>query len=163
MTTACVPIQFNNPFFTGIDRGVSESAKDLRTYEMDLLQDCSQSVLIGTKDSLFELQEVLEECSRPNWDGYGASPVDFESFFEADRFIQALPTSIPEPEVSVDPDGEISLEWHKEPMWVFSISIGARSEITYAGLFGLNKMNGREYFGDEIPKTIIDNLDRLFS
>ncbi len=163
MTVACIPIQSKSPFFAPLDRGVSEGALALRNFAQKMLEDCSQSVIINTTKSLHELYNLLDECSDANWDGYGALPINLDSFNEADRFIQALPTTIREPEVDVDPDGEISLEWHLEPRKVLSVSIGKRNEITYAGLFGPNKTYGREYFDDEIPKAILDNLDRLFS
>ena len=163
MTAACVPFQYNNPFFIPTDRGVSADAQALSSFFEEMLEDCSQSVLISANQSLHALYNLWEECSSENWDGYGAKPLDPYSFNEAERFIRALPTTVREPEVAVDPDGEISLEWHLEPRKVFSVSIGKRNEITYAGLYGTNKAYGREYFDDEIPKEIFDNLDRLFS
>ncbi len=163
MTTACIPLQYNNPFFIPTDRGASDDAQALNLFVEEMLEDCSQSVIISANESLQELYDVWEECVSENWDGYGAQPVDLNSFNEAERFIRALPTTVREPEIAVDPDGEISLEWYLEPRKVFSISIGKRNEITYAGLYGPNKTYGREYFDDEIPKAIFDNLDRLFS
>jgi hypothetical protein len=163
MTTACIPIQYNNPFFVPTDRGASDDAQALNSFFEKIIEDCSPSAIVGANESLQELYNLWEECSWENWDGYGAQPVDLNSFNEAERFIRALPTTVREPEVAVDPDGEISLEWHIEPRKVFSVSIGKRNEITYAGLYGLNKTYGREYFDDEIPKAIFDNLDRLFS
>ena len=163
MTTECISSQFFSPSFNLFDRGVSDDALALRKLKRFMLEDCSQSTIINAKKSLYDLYDLLFECTESNWDGYGALPVDLDSFNEASRFIQILPTTIQEPEVSVDPDGEISFEWYLTPKKVFSVSIGARNEITYAGLYGINKSYGREYFGDEIPKTILDNLDRLFS
>ena len=163
MTAACIPLQYNSPFFLPTDRGVSDDVQALNLFVEEMLEDCSQSVIISTNESLQELYYLWDECSSENWDGYGAQPVNPDSFIEAERFIRALPTTIREPEVAVDPDGEISLEWYFEPRKVFSVSIGKRNEITYAGLYGLNKTYGREYFDDEIPKAIFDNLDRLFS
>ncbi|KKM06901.1 hypothetical protein LCGC14_1739320 [marine sediment metagenome] len=163
MTAACIPLQYNSPFFVPTDRGVSDDAQALNLFVEKMLEDCSQSVIIGANESLQELYNLWEECVSENWDGYGAQPVDPNSFNEAERFIRALPTTVRKPEVAVDPDGEISLEWYLEARKVFSVSIGKRNEITYAGLYGLNKTYGREYFDDEIPKAIFDNLDRLFS
>jgi hypothetical protein len=163
MTAACIPLQYNSPFFLPTDRGVSEDVQALNLFVEEMFEDCSQSVIINANESLQELYNLLEECSTENWDGYGARPVDPDSFNEAERFIRALPTTVSEPEVAVDPDGEISLEWYFEPRKVFSVSIGKRNEIKYAGLYGLNKTYGREYFDDEIPKAIFDNIDRLFS
>ena len=163
MTAACIPYQYRNPFFVPTDRGVSEDARALSSFVERMLGDCSQSVIISSNESLERLYSLLEECATDNWDGYGAQSIDPNSFDEAERFIRALPTTISNPEIAVDPDGEISLEWYLEPRKVFSVSIGKRNEITYAGLYGPNKAYGREYFGDEIPKAIFDNLDRLFS
>jgi hypothetical protein len=162
MTAACVPLQYNSPFLIPTDRGVSDDAQALNLFFEELIEDCSPSVSIGSSESLQGLYNLWEECVAENWDGYGAQPIDRDSFREAERFIRALPTTVFEPEVDVDPDGEISLEWYLEPRKVFSVSIGRRNEITYAGLFGINKTYGREYFDDEIPKAVFDNLDRLF-
>ncbi|MEA3421122.1 MAG: hypothetical protein U9Q97_05535 [Acidobacteriota bacterium] len=163
MTATCIPLQYNNPFFLPTDRGVSDDVQALNLFVEEMFEDCSQSVIISANESMQELYNLLEECSTENWDGYGAQPIDPDSFNEAERFIRALPTTISKPEVAVDPDGEISLEWYFEPRKVFSVSIGKRNEIKYAGLYGLNKTYGREYFDNEIPKAIFDNLDRLFS
>jgi len=163
MTAACIPLQYNSPFFLPTDRGVSDGVQALNLFVEEMFEDCSQSVIINANESLQELYNLLEECSTENWDGYGAQPVNPDSFNEAERFIRALPTTVSEPKVAVDPDGEISLEWYFEPRKVFSVSIGKRNEIKYAGLYGLNKTYGREYFDDEIPKAIFDNIDRLFS
>jgi len=163
MTAACIPLQYSNPFFFPSDRGVSEDAHALNTFVEEMLKDCSQSVINSADESLLELFNLLEECISENWDGYGALPINLDSVEEAERFIRALPRTVPEPEVDVDPDGEISLEWYLEPRKVFSVSIGKRNEITYAGLYGINKTYGREYFDNEIPKAVFDNLDRLFS
>ncbi len=163
MTAICIPVQYNNPFFVPTDRGVSDDAQAYKMLVKRMLGDCSQSVVINSDESLQNLYNLWEECANENWDGYGARPIDLNSFNEAKRFIRALPTTVPDPEVAVDPDGEISLEWYFEPRKVFSVSIGKRNEITYAGLYGLNKTYGREYFDDEIPKEIFHNLERLFS
>lgn len=163
MTAACISLQYSNPFFFPSDRGVSDDARSLNSFVEKMLTDCSQSVINIAHESLQELSNLLEECATENWDGYGALPIDLNSFNEAERFVRALPRTVPEPEVAVDPDGEISLEWYLKPRKVFSVSIGKRNEITYAGLYGPNKTYGREYFDSEIPKAVFDNLDRLFS
>jgi hypothetical protein len=162
MNVACIPISFNNPSFLSTSTGVSEAAEKLNSMINRVLQDCSRSVTID-KDSLFqELDEVFEECSVDNWDGYDAKPINVKSQIEAIRFARNLPTTIPTPEIAADPDGEISFEWYEGPRRVLTVSIGSHNKATYAGLFGLNKVNGEESFYDEIPKAILDNLNRLF-
>ncbi len=109
------------------------------------------------------LGEVYEECSEDNWDGYGASAVGVDTYLESQRFLQLLPTTIPFPEITVEPDGEIAFEWFEGPRRVLSISVGSENILTYAGLFGINKTHGTDYFGDVLPATIVSNLQRLFA
>ena len=163
MSTACIPMNFRNPFFPPIDTGVSETAAILKKTVEEILGDCSRSVTLDDQSMMHALREAIEECSADNWDGYGAKAISLDSYRNARLFAMTLPTTVPLPEVSVDPDGEVSFEWFREPKMVFSLSIGAHNEINYAGLFGHNKVNGKEHFYDEIPKAIFDNLDRLLS
>ena len=163
MSTACIPMNFRNPFFPPIDTGVSETAAILKKTVEEILGDCSRSVTLDDQSMIRALSKTWEECSVDNWDGYGAKAISLDSYRNARLFVMTLPTTVPLPEVSVDPDGEVSFEWFREPRMVFSLSIGAHNEINYAGLFGHNKVNGKEHFYDEIPKAIFDNLDRLLS
>jgi len=163
MNAACIPIVYRNPFFLPTGRGVSETAEILDKIIEKMLKDCSPSVTIDKDALIQEIDDVFEECSVDNWDGYDAKAISIDSCREAIRFVRSLPTMIPLPEIAVDPDGEVALEWYEGPRKVFTVSIGSRNEITYAGLFGFNKVNGTECFYDEIPKAILDNLDRLFS
>ena len=109
------------------------------------------------------LTEISDECSVKNWDGYGAEPVSIRSLENSANFAKTLPTQFPVPDISADPDGEVSFEWHITPRQVFSVSIGDYNQLNYAGLFGKNKTHGVEYFRDELPKTILENLRRLYS
>ena len=163
MNAACIQIDYRNPFSPPTIIGVSETAKTLDKILEQILRDCSPSVTIDKDALIREFDDVFEECSVDNWDGYDAKAISIDSYREAIRFARSLPTMTPLPEIAVDPDGEVALEWYEGPRKVFTVSVGGRNEITYAGLFGFNKVNGTECFYDEIPKTILDNLDRLFS
>lgn len=103
--------------------------------------------------------DALEE----NRDGYGAKPVDPDSFLMAVRLFHSLPRMLPLPDVSVDPDGEVAFEWYVEPRRSFSVSVGADGVLTYAGLFGSAKVHGTEHLVDELPETIRWNLHRLLT
>ncbi|MDA2925100.1 hypothetical protein MYX65_10720 [Acidobacteria bacterium AH-259-L09] len=145
--------------------GVSEEADNIRQRLKKVLRDRLESITLGeTYFEAFEaLQDAFEECSSENWDGYGAAEIDLIAYAHALEFLEALPTTLPAPDVAVEPDGEIAFEWYVRPRWVFSVSVGRDNELTYAGLFGRSKTHGTEYFADELPKTIIENLDRLLS
>jgi hypothetical protein len=104
---------------------------------------------------------LLEQCGRSNWDGYGAQPVLFETYEKAKRFAQSLPFGIPAPEVSTEPDGEITFEWYASPTRVLSVSVGPNNELTYAALFGASRAYGTEVFHDEIPEVVLSHIKRV--
>jgi hypothetical protein len=122
------------------------------------------TVTIGRpiEEAVESLLELYKECSQPNWDGYGANPVSKDSVFEALKFIDLIPSSFPMPQVIAEPSGEIGLEWFKDKRLIFAISFSGKNMISYAGIFGSNKIHGTEYFGDTIPPVIIENLRRLY-
>lgn len=116
-----------------------------------------------TDRTLEDLDKVYGECSEANWDGYGATPISRETYSEARKLLRMMPSFLPMPDLSAEPDGEIAFEWYKDKYSVFVISVGGNDIITYAGLFGKNsKTHGTEYLADELPKIIIYNIQRLF-
>lgn len=122
-----------------------------------------KGIIDWTDLALEELEKVYEECLEANWDGYGAMPISRETYSKARKLLRMMPSSLPRPDISSEPDGEITFEWYKEKYSVFVISIGGNNLITYAGLFGKsNKIHGTEYFADELPKIIRHCIRRLF-
>jgi hypothetical protein len=78
------------------------------------------------------------------------------------QFLDALPISLPAPEVALDPDGEVSFDWWFAPNAQFSISVGATGNLTYAGIIGPGvKRHGVEPFEKAIPQILLDTLDQL--
>ncbi|HPY34258.1 MAG TPA: hypothetical protein PK527_10230 [Smithellaceae bacterium] len=111
-------------------------------------------------NSLFE---VYKECSEPDWDGYGASPISEEAYGEAFKIIDSLPSGINMPEITCEPTGEIAFEWNRGKGRVFVVSVGGKHKINYAGIFGDNKTHGSEYFEEFLPPIVVENLRRLYS
>ncbi len=145
------------------DHGVSDDAKRLRNLFYENPSRSPSIALEGRfRKALEALKSASEEASEDNWDGYGAQKVNAASLNKAQAFLFTLPTIIPLPEVSVDPDGDVSFTWQRSPRLVFSISVNKNGLLNYAGLFGRNKTHGTEDFVQAIPKTITDNLERLF-
>lgn len=156
---------FMNALLPGayIDHGLGDDAKRLRNSFNQIFKS-SPSITLDDRyrEALVALAYSYEEASEDNWDGYGARKAQAASFKNGKAFLLALPTTLPLPEVSVDPDGEMSFSWQKGPRLVLSISISKDGVLNYAGLFGRNKTHGTEHFIEAIPKTITDNLERLF-
>jgi hypothetical protein len=107
------------------------------------------------------LEAACAEAATDNWDGYGARAVTYGVKLRAQEFLDALP-GVPLPTIAADPDGEVGFEWYVGPRQVFSVSIGKGYDVAYAGIFGANTTHGTEYFMDELPAAVMENLRRLY-
>ncbi len=136
----------------------------LKKFIKDIVSGFGNTATLGQTDkALQSLNKAFDECSVEGWDGYDALPITKGTYNEAKRLIESLPlTTFPMPEVVPEPSGEIGLEWYREERQVFVASVSGRNEIVYAGLFGINKLHGTEYFGDSLPSIILENLKRLY-
>lgn len=122
----------------------------------------SLSVRKTAESAIRELRRVRQEASVPNWDGYGGRQIDARAYCQAIRFLQALPTTTPVPDVAVDPDGEVDVTWHFGSRNTFTVSIGPTGRLSYSGLYGISQSFGTEWLTtNEIPRTIVENLARL--
>jgi hypothetical protein len=136
----------------------------LSKYFDDIVAELRKSITLGGKtDVLQSLEDLFKECSETGWDGNEASPITEDAYVEARRLISNLPINLRMPEVVPEPSGEIGLEWSRGKDRVFILSLSGKNEIVYAGLFGINKVHGVEYFGDMVPSTILENLRRLYA
>lgn len=142
--------------------GVGDDLQRLEALLQDAVGPLVNSVALGKtlQETVRQLYQVVKECGRSNWDAYGAQSVLFETYEKAKRFAHSLPLGIPVPEVSAEPDGEITFEWFAAPARVFSVSVGPNNELNYAGLFGASRTYGTEVFHDEIPEVILSHIKR---
>lgn len=143
--------------------GVSPDALTLQSIISGTWGTLANSIAVRrtAESAISELHRVQAVASSPNWDGYGALPLDPRSFEQAVRFLQALPTTAPTPDVSADPDGEVELMWHADARKTFSVSIGPRGKLTYSALLGETQSYGTEWLSNEIPQQILYNLSRV--
>lgn len=148
-----------------VSRGVGPDADTVKQRIGKVCDHMWESVTLRrvTEAAWVELADAASEAASRNWDGYGAKRVDPFAYHQAERFLAALPTTTPVPNVSVDRDGEVSVSWNIEPDWVFSVSIGATGRLSYAGLFGTSKAHGTEWFITEIPQAVLGCITRLFT
>lgn len=103
-----------------------------------------------------ELDTVWQGCHQPNWDGYGAVPVSEDTVRNARAFLRALPAGIPVPSLGAEPDGSITMDWHRAPRHMLSVSVGTDGGLVFAALLGPTRIYGTEAFHGEPPKRIMD-------
>lgn len=109
-----------------------------------------------------ELEELNADASNKNWDGLGSLPLDGVTYQIAKRFLLALPTILPMPELTVDRDGEINFDWFSSSGQVFSVSLRYDGRLVYAGQFAPRKsVSGKEEFNDAVPKEVIKWVEFL--
>ena len=108
-----------------------------------------------------KLESVYREASTPDWDGHGALVAGSCSYHRAKEFLKLLPDTIPMPEFSVDPDGEVSFDWFYSKARLISISIGDDGSLTYIGFFGDARMKGVEHLDEKIPGSINELFARI--
>jgi len=128
-------------------------------------QDLRSSVFLGYSRETCQNQliEAWQQARTKGWDGYDADAVQPSALNSAYAFIDAFPSNVPMPEVAIDPDGEVSFDWFSAPRRQFSISVGANNVLSYAGLFGHDKVSGSERFQGTIPRVFVDYIRRVAS
>jgi hypothetical protein len=141
--------------------GFSLESQTIETALDEVSEHNRESVSLSRSEIIDELIEIYNECSEGDWDGYGALALEKDSIFGAVKFITLLPSSMPMPEISAEPSGVVGLEWHKDKNLVFVVTLINENILSYAGIFGLNKTHGIEYFGESIPHILIEHIRRL--
>jgi len=89
-------------------------------------------------------------------------PISESTSKEAIDFLRRLPSSLPIPEVVVEPDGDLGLEWFGSNYYSFVVGFSGKGTISYSGLFGRGrKTYGTEFVSEGIPSSIVENIRRV--
>lgn len=143
--------------------GTSETAKYVESKRRDCREHVEHSQTFGSalEKARQELAQLSSECNEPNWDGYGAGPINPASYRNACRFLENLPLGVGVPSPGVDPDGELTFEWYRGPRRTLSISVSQEGDLSYAALIGSSRAHGREAFLGNIPRVIAELISRV--
>ncbi|MCY3788784.1 MAG: hypothetical protein OXH63_08335 [Gemmatimonadetes bacterium] len=131
---------------------------------MDLFKHVESSrALLGSKeDALNRLYELAAECTEADWDSYGAEAVSQSAVERSANFIRRLPGGLPLPEIAVEPDGQIALDWSPTSTQTFSVSIGTADRMTCAWVNGTEHGHVVVYSNNgEISLRILQELQRI--
>jgi hypothetical protein len=110
-----------------------------------------------------ELAELSINASHHDWDNLGSAPLDADTYQIAKRFILALPSSLPAPELTVDRDGEVNFDWFGSGGQIFSASLRKDGRIAFAGQISIrNRQSGLEEFNDSVPKRIVEGIRTIY-
>jgi len=148
---------------SSLTSGTSDTAKYVEVERRNIREHVEHSQTFGSalEKARQELTELGNECAEPNWDGYGASPINPAAYSNACRFLDNLPLGVRLPSPGIDPDGELTFEWYRSPRRTLSISVSEEGDLNYAALIGSSRAHGREPFLGNIPQTIAELISRV--
>lgn len=134
----------------------SEPADVLEKMQDEIREQMFKSYLIRSRvdQARAEIETVQDEASFDGWDGYGGKALNPEACAVATRFLEALPTTMPIPEISADNDGEVALDWIFGPKKALTVSIDGRGRCAYAWILGQINSRGTDWITDGIPANI---------
>lgn len=109
-----------------------------------------------TRDAVIEeVLRVWDDCQCQNWDGYGATAVSWPAVEWTLQLIRSLPPGAPLPSAGADPDGDVTLEWHRHPRQTLSLSVSPDGVLHYAALLGSRRVRGSCPFFKRPPRDIL--------
>lgn len=119
---------------------VTDDSREIqRTWaqERNYLQGSASDWLPTTEAAL---RGIRNDCSKANWDGSGASPVNDQTIgltaSITETLFTMLPRGTPAPELIPEFDGEICISWSVDTDRLFALSVGEHGKINFAGQFG---------------------------
>lgn len=117
--------------------------------------------LFGGKTAVIsKLWDLARSHAEAGWDGGEAAPADRQAIVRASAFIRALPDDCEMPEVGVDPDGAVTLDWMVSRHRMLSISVAGNSDrLAYAWLDGTDRGNAVAKFDrDTVPIRLMQAI-----
>lgn len=138
--------------------------------EAKLVRACAEAMVdrVESSDALFgdkttvisALWSLARSHAESGWDGGEALPVDRQAIVLAAAFIRALPNDCDKPEVGVDPDGAVTLDWMASRQRMLSISFAGNSDrLAYAWIDGTDRGNAVAKFDrDTVPNLLMQAI-----
>ena len=165
MTTLAAAVIRNAPSLIAPRRtnGQSDAAKSIERLLEENRRHLLESISVRdvAEQALADLEDASQEALTEGWDGHEALPIDPRAYAWAKLFLEALPTTIPRPEIGVDSDGEVSVDWIFGRGFLVSVSIGATGRLTYVALTGKSSLRGTEWLDDGIPSRLTEEIARV--
>lgn len=155
------------PAFEAIAVGnsaVSPEAEQVREAAGRIVDDAerSQALFADKAVAISQLWALVIECAEEGWDGSGGAAVDPVAVVLAERVLRALPSHLPLPDLAVEPDGSISLDWIHSRKRLFSVSVGRGSRLAFAWLDGADTGHGVARFdGQTVPRRILEGIEAV--
>jgi hypothetical protein len=152
MTQFCPTLDTSLGLRDWASSGVSDVARQVKTAFEKSLEHYLETRLELLFPEIENLHVVSDETS---------TPVDPDTIRAAKQFAYSLPRFGPLPEVSADPDGEVSFDWAGPSGEMFSVSVNKQNRLAYAGWFGeKSRIHGIEQLAEGCPQQIVRGIEK---
>ena len=151
LAAAGCPVALYSP---GQDRAVSFAGSELRKSLADAMAPPRPS----------RVEEIIDKVSRAilkamDDEGVQVSSETFGRLFEV---FAILPSEIPLPEVVVESERSVGLDWQEGRRRVLTLTIDDSPSLGFVALFGHEPLHGRVPFAGAIPETLAYLFSRLY-
>lgn len=141
-----------------LNSGSSKTARMIELFIVDAIRPLKEASSLQ-RSAFDELEDVRAQATRFNWDNLGSASLDELTYQIAKRFLWAIPSNLPAPEVTVDRDGEANFDWFGKQGKNFSVSLRKDGRLAFAGQFSTTRrVSGTDNFDDTVPQEILFGL-----
>jgi hypothetical protein len=145
-----------------LDRALGESARIVRRIRADAFgSETAMTTGVRRQEIVRALETASAVAQEPSWDGYGAQPLQPATIAHAFQFLSQLPASFPTPQVAIDSDGDVAIEWDIAPRRVISVRVAPDGTLNYAGIAGHSVFHGVEPSREGIPSAVVSAISRV--
>jgi hypothetical protein len=138
------------------DRAISQAGCDLR----DSIQRASAPPT--GEPRINEILRLVAQALRQGQKDEGAL-VSIDRYRQMIEFLQVLPQEVPVPEIVVESDNQIGLDWDRGRRRIVALTLNETGYIGYSALVGHEAIHGRAPFAGYMPETVSHLLQRLLS
>jgi hypothetical protein len=144
--------------------GASDEARYLQEAQSSLLLAWKEdSAYLNRNTAHRELADIWQQCRAENWDGCGGEALDIKTLLAAKELIDSIPAGITTPEVGIEPDGHIGLDWYRARNRVLSVSVSPDGMLYYAAIIGSRRCRGSEPFYGVMPTSLVRLIHEVCS
>jgi hypothetical protein len=132
-----------------IDTAIGGEAQSLR-------QAAAESMVADTSVCLLDAVRPVEELTRIVGEAIRSGKVDHSTIVQALTLLDAIPSWVPAPEITLESDGQVGFDWVLGRDRMLSLNVGHNGMLGFASLIRLESEYGRTPFAGELPKRVLD-------
>ena len=157
-----INLQQENFFDTSSSQDVNkEIGKILSFSQKEAVSDKIEKLLFKYFEE--EILNVIIDCHKDNWDGYGSKKISELSIAKARVFCYNAQISelLSKPHISLDPDGYVMFTWQYKKD-ILSVIVQPNDTVVFSLIIGSDRMNALlSFYQGKVPAIINEKLKEL--